>query len=165
MTHLRARRHLAAFHDGTLPAQTQARVAAHAESCPRCRRVMAEYAAMDGLLRSLPTPFLPAQDAAGSEGRLGLLARLAARGRGPWFERLPIHPLGAVTTAAALLLAVFLLTPPFEVESAEPFNAVVIASAAPPAGPSLRPRRNWSPARVVPPSTDSDSYLLPAAAY
>lgn len=163
MIHLRARRQLAALHDGTLPAEHAVRVRAHAERCERCSRILADFRLMDGLLRSVPAPFLPADGSARAELRLGFLARLAARSRGPWFERLPIHPLGAVTTAVALLIAVFLLTPPFEVETAEPFNVVVVASARPTAGPALHPRKPWAPARVVPPSERSESYLLPVA--
>lgn len=163
MTHLRARRHLAALHDGTLSGPRAAAVGVHARGCARCRRILAEYEVMDDLLRSLPAPLLPAETSAAAEEGLWRVARLAQGSRGPWFERLPIHPLGAVTTAAALLLAVFLLTPPFEIETAEPFNAVVLASAAPPADHGVRPRKGWAPARVVPPPHSADSYLLPVA--
>ncbi|MCC6639939.1 MAG: zf-HC2 domain-containing protein [Deltaproteobacteria bacterium] len=144
MIHLRARSLLAALPDGTLPARLEARVRAHAAGCRRCQRILADYAALDGLLRSLPASLVPAAPSPASESALARLSRWASPPRGPWFERLPVHPIGAVATALALLLAVFLLTPPFEIETAEPFNAVVMASAHP-----LRPERPHRPALVV----------------
>ena len=60
MNHLRARRLLAGLPDGTLPPDTEARVRAHATACARCQRIVAEYDAMDRLLRSIPEDLLPA---------------------------------------------------------------------------------------------------------
>jgi anti-sigma factor RsiW len=165
MRHLRARRHLASLHDGTLSEALDAEVRRHAADCPRCSRILAEYAAIDELLLGLPASLLPPTPSRAAEARLGLLARLARRRTGPWFERLPIHPLGAVTTAAALLLTVFLLTPPFVTESAEPFNAVVLAKAPPASDFGIRPGHGGGPARSGLPLEPSETYLLPVAVH
>ena len=164
MNHLRARRLLATLPDGTLPAETDTEVRAHAASCKRCQRLLAQYETMDRLLRSMPSGLVPPEASAEAEGALGLLARWAGPARSPWFERLPLHPIGAVATAALLLAGVFLLTPPFETETAEPFNVVVVASAQ-----STQPTRSERLRRAGPATQavlrehSSDNYLLPVA--
>ncbi|MCP4574030.1 MAG: hypothetical protein GY838_16850 [bacterium] len=50
---------LQAYHDGELPANEDAAVAAHCEDCPTCRTELEELAAMTGLLAASPTPELP----------------------------------------------------------------------------------------------------------
>jgi hypothetical protein len=136
-------------------------VQTHADGCARCRRILSQYAAMDRLLRSMPEGLVPAAASAAAETFLGFLAGRVGPARAPWFERLPIHPLGAVVTAAALLLGVFLLTPPFEIETAEPFNAAVLSRAQPTR--SERPRRRPPVTQPVLREHASENYLLPVA--
>ncbi len=161
MNHLRARRLLAALPDETLPRGVAAQVRAHAAGCARCQQILADYDRIDRLLRSLPATLVPRVRSTPAERALGLLARLARPERGPWFERLPIHPIGAVATALALLLGVFLLTPPFEIETAEPFNVVVVASAQ--AGRPERPRRVAIPMDPALRDHTAESFLIPVA--
>jgi anti-sigma factor RsiW len=159
--HPSARRHLAALHDGTLAEDTAAKVKAHAGGCARCRRLLAEYQAMDRLLRAMPEALVPPAASAAADTFLGFLAGRVGPARAPWFERLPIHPLGALATAAALLLAVFLLTPPFVIETAEPFNVAVLTRAHP--SRIERPRRGSPTTQPVLREHASESYLLPVA--
>lgn len=161
MIHLRARRLLSALPDGTLPAATEASVRDHAAGCARCQRILADYEAMDRLLRSIPGNLVSASPEE-AELSLGAVARWFGPRRIPWFERLPIHPIGAVVTAGALLLSVFLLTPAFETESAEPFNFVVMAAAPPPRAD--RPRRSGPSLQPTLREHSAESYLLPVAA-
>jgi anti-sigma factor RsiW len=161
MNHFRARRLLAALPDGTLPAQAQAKVSAHAAGCERCRRLLAEYESMNRLLRSLPAALVPPSPSPEAEGALDLLARWVGPARVPWFERLPIHPIGALATALALFLGVFLLTPPFEIQTAEPFNVVVVASAQP--GRPERPRRLAIPMDPAFRDHTAENFLIPVA--
>jgi anti-sigma factor RsiW len=161
VNHLRARRLLSALPDGTLPPATEAELRTHAAACQRCQRILADYEAMDRFLRSFPERLVPPIASNEAEGALRLLARWAGPLRAPWFERVPIHPLGAVVTAAALLLGVFLLTPPFQIESAEPFNVVVMASAR--TVRVERPRRAQLLAQPTIREHPSESYLLPVA--
>ena len=160
MNHLRARRLLAALPDGGLPPATEIQVRSHSSGCSRCQRILAEYAAIDRLLGSFPEALVPAKPTPEAESALGLLARWAGPARAPWFERLPIHPLGALATAAAILLGVFLLTPSFEIETAEPFNAVVMASAR---SHVERARRNSPLTQPTLREHGSETYLLPVA--
>ena len=159
MNHFRARRLLAAVPDGTLPAQAQAKVQAHAAGCERCRRLLAEYESMNRLLRSLPAALV--SPSAEAEGALDLLARWVGPPMVPWFERLPIHPIGALATALALFLGVFLLTPPFEIQTAEPFNVVVVASAQ--AGRPERPRRTAIPMDPALRDYIAENFLVPVS--
>ncbi len=161
MNHLRARRLLAALPDGTLAPALEAEVRRHVSGCGRCQRQLDQYAAIDALLRSLPQRLIPPVPSSETDRSLDLLARWLGPVRKPWFARLPIHPLGAVVTAAALLLGVFLLTPPFEIETAEPFNVVVLASAPPPR--LDHPRKVVKKTQSVVPARFSDSYLIPVA--
>ncbi len=161
MNHLRARGLLAALPDGTLAPALEAELRRHVSGCARCQRQLDQYAAIDALLRALPRQLIPPEPSAETDQALGLVARWLGPVRKPWFVRLPIQPLGAVITAAALLLGVFLLTPPFEIESAEPFNVVVLASAPPPHLES--PRRVVRTTQTVVPARFSDSYLIPVA--
>jgi len=158
VTHLRARRLLAALPDGTLAPEVEAEVRAHAGSCRRCQRILAQYDAIDRLLRSLPVSLVPSLPTPEAETALARLARWAGPARRPWFERLPIHPIGAMATALALLLAVSLLTPPFETETAEPFNAVVVARAQPPR--PERPRRPAATAEANPRDHTAERVIL-----
>jgi anti-sigma factor RsiW len=162
MIHLRARRHLSGLPDGALSPRLEARVRAHAASCRRCQEILAQYEAMDRVLRRVPGPLLPQQPDAMADDALGLLASWS-RAPGAWFERLPVHPLGAVLTAAALLLAVFLAMPPFELETAEPFNAVVLAEA-PPARTRVRSLSEHAHIRNVPArQAPNETWLIPVA--
>jgi hypothetical protein len=164
MNHLRARRLLATLPDRTLPPETDAQVRAHAAGCTRCQRLLAQYEAMDRLLQSMPAELVPPEASAEAEGALGLLARWAGPVRSPWFERFPLHPIGAVATAVLLFVGVFLLTPPFETKTAEPFNVVVVASAhSSLPGRAERLRRGGPATQPVIREHSSDNYLLPVA--
>lgn len=159
MRHLRARRLLAALPDGALAPVVEAQVREHAASCARCQRLLAEYAALDRVLRSLPRRLVePAPEA---ELVLRRLALAAPSPRGAWIERFPIHPVGAVATALALLAAVILLTPPFEMETAEPFNVVVVARATPPSPRVERQRRVSTPSEPAHREHTAESFLIP----
>lgn len=162
MNHLRARRLLAALPDATLAPAAEAKVRAHAAGCARCQRILADYEALDRLLRATPAALVPPEPTAATERALDSLARRLGPARTPWLERLPIHPIGAVATAAALLLGVFLLTPPFEIETAEPFNVVVV-SRAQPERPERPARRAISPAQPVLREQPQSVFLLPVA--
>jgi len=163
MHHLRARRLLAGLPDGTLPPEVAERVQAHVARCRACRRILAQYEALDRVLRELPQPLCPAEPDPDSERALGLLARWG-RLDAPWYERVPVHPLGAILTAALLLLAAFVAIPPFEIESAEPFNAVVLAEA-PPARTTVRAVGRAGPDRAAAPAHQSanETWLIPVA--
>lgn len=104
MRHLRARRHLAALGDGTLPAPVEAAVRAHAERCRRCRRIRAELEACDTLLAQLPASLVPLEPSRTAASRLGALARWAPPPPPSGAERLGIPALGAVAAGAMLLL-------------------------------------------------------------
>lgn len=164
MNHFRARRLLASLPDGTLEPAVETAVRAHAEGCAHCTRRLGEYEAMDDLLRSLPASLVPRADSHAADAAIAALARHAERRREPRWLRLPVHPIGAVATAAALLLGVFLLTPPFEFDTAEPFNAVVLASARRSSEAPVRPRRHSETSRPAAHQQTPESYFLPGAA-
>lgn len=164
MNHFRARRLLASLPDGTLEPAVEAVVRAHVKGCARCARRLAEYAAMEDLLRSLPASLVPRSESRAADVAIVALARHAERRREPRWLRLPVHPIGAVATAAALLLGVFLLTPPFEFETSEPFNAVVLASARSGFETPARSRRARHSSRPAAHQQTPESYLLPAVA-
>lgn len=95
------RERLCAYHDGELPLGERAAVAAHLAACPECTALLADMAAVDAAVASLPAgapegyfDALPSRVVA----RLGAAAKAPARTR-----RLPAWTWAA---AAALLLAV-----------------------------------------------------------
>lgn len=159
MTHLRARRLLAGLPDGTLAPAVAAKVRAHAASCRACQRILAQHETLERLVRSLPASLLSRLPSPAADAALAQFARMASPRGGSWIERLPIHPVGAVATALALLLGVFLLTPPFEIETAEPFNAVVVARASRPAR-AEHPRRAAFVAEVMPRDHTAERVIL-----
>lgn len=162
MNHLRARRLLARLPDGGLAPALEARVRSHAARCPRCQRILSQHEAVERLLRRMPRQLLPEEASCSADAALGLLARWAVP-PSRWWERIPVHSLGAVGTAIALLVSMFVLTPPFETTTAEPFNAVVIA-AVHARDEAHRPERRHRSHPAQPPSRHAnETYLIPVA--
>ena len=105
MNHRRARRRLAGLADGLLAPAEEAAVRAHVEVCRRCRRIVAEHAAVESLLRRIPASVLPLDASRAGDGRLLTLARWAPSPREPslvW--KLPALSAMAVTMVVWMLV-------------------------------------------------------------
>jgi len=97
---------ISALADGELPEAERARVGAHLDACPRCRRLLESYRLLDGAVAGAAAP--PAV----SEARwaeMSAAIRRGVKGSGPFITlRVAAYVLAA---AAAALLAVFLGLP------------------------------------------------------
>lgn len=129
MRHHQARRRLAQVLDHTLPPVEEALVRAHAASCRRCARVLAEHEDCERLLQRLPLAQLA--DAAGDpcEPRLRAMARWAPEPATSWAERLGATALGSA--AAGALVAMVWIGAGWQPERTHPVAPFTVAALVP----------------------------------
>ncbi|MEN8184651.1 MAG: zf-HC2 domain-containing protein [Myxococcota bacterium] len=129
MIHWKAQRRLVELVDGVLSPTEAARVRGHVQGCARCRRLMRELEASEGLLRSLPPSLLPREASAAADARLAALARWAADPEPVWRERFGASAIGAFAAAAGLALV--LMSTTWTPLLTEPARAATLSAVVP----------------------------------
>lgn len=129
MNHWKARPLLPALFDGTLAPLEEAELRAHVDRCARCCRGVAELAASERLLASIPKSLLPLEPLEAMEERLTALSRWAPAPRVGMRERVGMSAVASM--AAAALVALMLTAGGWTPTVSEPGHPVTVAAVIP----------------------------------